>query len=71
MRIDWPLLGYYFGLLTYNDKVVPDAEQFPHVFTAGLVLHRLGEQRDEIRRAEVAAVHTFFLQVAVQIRQQN
>ena len=29
--------------LTYNDKVVPDAEQFPHVNRTWLMLHRLCE----------------------------
>ena len=57
--------------ITYDDEVVPDAEQFPHVEGAGLVLHRLGEQRDEVGRAEVGAVHRFFFQMAVQVGQHH
>ena len=33
------------------------------------MLHRLREQRDEVRRAKVGAVYRFFFQVAVQVRQ--
>ena len=55
---------------TYDYEVVPDAQQFPHILAGGLVLHRLREERDEVGRAEVAAVHTLFLQVSVQVGQQ-
>ena len=57
--------------MTYNYEVVPNAEQFPHIVAVGLVLHRLREERDEVGRAEVRTVHTLFLQVAVQVWQQN
>lgn len=57
--------------MTYNDKVVPDAEQFPHVDRARLMLHRLCEKRDEVRRAKVRAVYRFFFQVAVQVGQHH
>ena len=36
-------------IVTYNDEVVPDAKQLPHVFTRGLMLHHLREERDEVR----------------------
>lgn len=55
--------------LTYNDEVVPNSEELPHVDCTWLVLHRLREERDEVGRAEVRAVDGFFLQVAVQIGQ--
>ena len=58
-----------YRIWTYDDEIVPNAEQFPHIDRAGLVLHRLREQRDEVRRAKVRAVYWFFFQVAVQVRQ--
>ena len=57
--------------MTYNYEVIPDAEQFPHIGAVGLMLHRLREERDKVGRAEVGTVYTLFLQVAVQVWQQN
>ena len=55
------------GGCTYDDEVVPDAEELPHVLARGLVLHGLREECDEVRRAEVAAIHALLFQVAVQV----
>ena len=54
-----------------NDEVVPDAKQFPHVLTRGLVLHCLGEQRDEVAGAEVAAVDALLFQMNMQVGQED
>ena len=33
---------------TYNDKIVPNPEQLPHVVACRLVLHHLGKQGDKV-----------------------
>lgn len=38
---------------TYDDEIVPDPKKLPHIITCSLILHHLGEQSDEVRRAEV------------------
>ena len=43
--------------MTYNDEIVPNSEQFPHIDGTWLVLHGLREQSDEIAGAKVRAVH--------------
>ena len=42
---------------TYDDEIVPDSEQFPHVHRAWLMLHGLSKECDEIGGAKVRTVH--------------
>ena len=55
---------------TYDDEVVPDSEDLPHLFLVGLMLHRLREECYEVRRAEIRTIDGLFFEMAVQIGQQ-
>jgi len=48
-------------LKTYNYKVVPNAQQFPHIFSVGLVLKDLSKQSNKKCTTVETTIYIFIL----------